>query len=273
MKLVYFGYDVFWPCLAATLELGHEVLAIYSGAPSVHTTVIHRLAEQAQIPVHTDKPSNDSMATLVEAGASLFFCAEYPFRIPLPSELQQAINLHPTLLPHGRGPTPIPWLLLQHAEHAGISFHQMTERFDAGKVLLQQAISLNGTENYDDYVQAAAACARRLMPTLLNQLDALSASAQAQHEGSDWPAISRAQQTIDWRQTVAHILRQVRAFGSLGTYATLHELPLQVLRADGVVQTHGAEPGTILSADACRIKVAVADGWITLAPEDLRRLA
>lgn len=51
-----------------------------------------------------------------------------------------ALNIHPSLLPKYRGPSPIPWAIRNGDRDLGMTIHRMTEKIDAGPVLAQRAI-------------------------------------------------------------------------------------------------------------------------------------
>jgi methionyl-tRNA formyltransferase len=51
----------------------------------------------------------------------------------------RAFNVHPSLLPLHRGCSAVPWQIIEGDQHAGVTFHYMTERFDDGDVILQLA--------------------------------------------------------------------------------------------------------------------------------------
>ena len=137
MKIAYFGYNAFSSCLDLLVRRGHEVVCIYSGESSVHTDRVIRFAELNQIPLCFDKPDQQQMDALVRSGVDIFLSAEYPWKIPVPEQLKYAINIHPTMLPEGRGPTPLPSLILNYPQHAGITFHKMINKFETGILILK----------------------------------------------------------------------------------------------------------------------------------------
>ena len=64
--------------------------------------------------------------TLNELNLDGLICAAYMYRLPV-SELNSrwAVNIHPTLLPEGRGGNPLPYLVDGHGDACGISIHEM----------------------------------------------------------------------------------------------------------------------------------------------------
>mgnify|MGYP000911677664 CR=1 FL=1 len=59
---------------------------------------------------------------------------------------KKSINLHPSLLPKHKGCFSAPWAILDGDEYAGITYHEMREKVDAGNILLQRKIKI---ENID----------------------------------------------------------------------------------------------------------------------------
>lgn len=51
-------------------------------------------------------------------------------------------NLHPSLLPKYRGPTPLFWQFREGEAQFGVTLHRVTERFDDGNILAQQSIEM-----------------------------------------------------------------------------------------------------------------------------------
>ena len=54
-----------------------------------------------------------------------------------------AINVHPSLLPRHRGPLPLFWTYQSDDRVTGVTVHHASERFDAGDVILQEALELS----------------------------------------------------------------------------------------------------------------------------------
>ncbi len=56
------------------------------------------------------------------------------------------INIHPSLLPAWRGPSPVEATILAGESETGVSIIKLSQKMDAGPVFVQEAIKLNGTE-------------------------------------------------------------------------------------------------------------------------------
>jgi methionyl-tRNA formyltransferase len=221
MKIAYFGYDPLFSCLDVFLKQGHEFAVIYTGENSPFSNNVIRFAQKKNIPLCFGQPTLTEMQSLLGIGVELFFSAEYPWKIPVPAELKYAINVHPTLLPEGRGMTPLPQLILKQSIYAGITLHKLSNEFDTGDILLQKPISLVEDETYDSLSDKVFLRTADLLTTLLSDIDGYYKNSLTQGKGSNWPAITAHQQTIDWQQPTANLLTTLRAFGSLGTYADI----------------------------------------------------
>lgn len=53
------------------------------------------------------------------------------------------INIHPSLLPQYRGPTPTFWMLYHGERETGVTFHEMTPEIDQGPILSQLSLPLD----------------------------------------------------------------------------------------------------------------------------------
>ena len=62
----------------------------------------------------------------------------------------QFINLHSSLLPAYRGPTPIFWAMYHGESETGMTIHEMTARIDDGNILAQRAVTLDYSKSVDD---------------------------------------------------------------------------------------------------------------------------
>ena len=67
------------------------------------------------------------------------------------------VNLHPSLLPHGKGSDPVPWGIIQGYSQ-GASIHTVTEKLDSGLIVSQQLIEsdlgMNAGEIYQKCIQS-----------------------------------------------------------------------------------------------------------------------
>lgn len=117
-------------------------LAGASAAPT-----ILNLAWARGVPVYA-VGSPGHPATLAALGAlrpDLICVACFPRRLPetlLALAPLGGLNLHPSLLPAGRGPAPRFWAFRHGHEQGGVTVHALTAALDAGPILRQAAFDL-----------------------------------------------------------------------------------------------------------------------------------
>jgi methionyl-tRNA formyltransferase len=269
MKIAYFGYDPLFSCLDVFLQKGYQLAVIYTGEDSRFSTEVIQFANKNRINLCFTKPSLADTQTLLGVGVELFFSAEYPWKIPVPTDLKYAINVHPTLLPEGKGMTPLPHLILKQSVYAGITLHKLSNDFDAGDVLLQKAISLDDDDTFDSLSDKVFQQTPDLLSLLLSDLDDYYQNSQTQAKGSYWPSITLEQQTLIWQQPTAKLLTTLRAFGSLGTYAVIAGRACVITSASGKCYQHSYYAGQVILSNERHIIVATADGELRIPSTSL----
>ena len=97
---------------------------------------IETLAERLRVPVFYDQ---DSMVS-----TDLLLVSTYHQKIPksVIAQAKYAINLHPSLLPKYRGPTPVAWALKTGDSETGVTAHQLTDVIDWGAVYMQRKVEI-----------------------------------------------------------------------------------------------------------------------------------
>jgi len=71
----------------------------------------------------------------------------YPYRIPeslLDASGLDWFNIHPSLLPVYRGPSPLFWQLRDGLDRIGVTLHRMSPELDMGPILAQRTFDLSG---------------------------------------------------------------------------------------------------------------------------------
>jgi methionyl-tRNA formyltransferase len=113
-----------------------------AGAPTVLD-----LAGRHGLPAYAVSRLADAatLATLAALGPDLIVVACFPRRLPavlLALAPLGGVNLHPSLLPAGRGPNPRFWTFRHGLPRGGVTVHQMTDDLDAGPILAQTSFEL-----------------------------------------------------------------------------------------------------------------------------------
>jgi methionyl-tRNA formyltransferase len=178
------------------------------------------------------------------------------------------INIHPSLLPAYRGPSPISQAILNRDRETGISIQRLALEMDQGDILAREAFPLEGTETAAALSGEMARRAALLLPRVLRGLAAGTLEALPQDGGkaSYCRLLSREDGRIDWGGGAPDIEAQIRAYTPWPLSWTLDgDQRLYILKAGAVSGGEGA-PGTVLDVDRERgILVQTGEGRLAVS--------
>lgn len=269
MRIAYLGRDLFAPCLQAVLEAGHTIVDLRTTHPPGPTLSarVHHLADARGLPVEVGPVGVEQMQAIAARAPDVVVCAGWPRRLPEPARFGlRGVNVHPSLLPDGRGPWPLPHVILKGLDRSGVTVHRLDPAFDAGPILAQRAFAVPGWFDLDDMLRRTRAVAAALLVDCLADFEQRWVQARPQGEGSWWPALTRADRTLDWSQPVAEVFRRARAFGRDGVFATVEGRARTLVGLD-LVEQHG-RPGAVLARSDGRLRIAAQGGSIDFGLAD-----
>lgn len=269
LRIVYVGHDFFSSCLSALISHSDidVPLCITLREGDRRTANIERLAKSAGITLMHGPPTDDVVAAINETDVDLLVCGAYLWRIPVERlQVEWAVNIHPSLLPDGRGPNPIPYLVREYPEVSGVSIHEMTEELDKGPILLQERIGLDPDQGADELILRLFATAPRLLMRLLDDVPGTFERKVPQGEGSFWPEHTPIERTVAVATApVAHVAEQCRRFGALDVIVELVDgMKLSGSRIVGTACDHDFATGKVLAEFASSTIIPVVDGLIRL---------
>ncbi|HZS94485.1 MAG TPA: methionyl-tRNA formyltransferase, partial [Chloroflexota bacterium] len=176
-----------------------------------------------------------------------------------------ALNLHPSLLPRMRGPSPIIVTILEGLQESGVTLMYMTARMDAGPIISQLDVYVPGDATGG---WLTGFMAERSADLLMRDLPAwlegkLEPRAQDEEDATYTKLIKKTDGDIDWRMEAADIERRVRAYNPWPwAYTWFGGRQLRIMRAEVV-------PG---EAERGRVRIA-ADGGVEVGTaRDVLRL-
>lgn len=174
-------------------SVGRGQLPILS--PFMNRTIAQMAWEQ-RIPVVEVGALADAqtLATLASFQPDVICVACWPQRLPralLDLPPLGCLNLHPSLLPAYRGPSPGFWVLRNGEQYTGATIHLMDEHLDTGDIVLQEAFEIPEGISSAALEQGCARLGAPLMARAVRALAAGTASRTPQPaEGSSyysWP--------------------------------------------------------------------------------------
>jgi methionyl-tRNA formyltransferase len=146
--VVYFGMrcDFSVAPLRALLAAGFDVRAVV--LPGVGSaSELDRIAEAAGVPRLQIEGLRDPAVgdAIAEHRSDVIVVACFPWKLPrrlLELPPLGCLNVHPSLLPIGRGPEPVFWTLRRGERRTGATIHRMDRGLDTGPILAQDAIAV-----------------------------------------------------------------------------------------------------------------------------------
>ncbi len=275
MKIAYCGYDFFSAALGSLLEAGLDVYRVFTVSCdncTDYNQYIYDLCRQYQLPVSEKRVDENTVLQLQEEGCELLITAAYYSKIPdlistnkLTNKKIKGINIHPTLLPIGRGVMPLPWVILNSLDQSGVTIHKLTQEFDAGDILQQRSFSLSDHETLESLSAKVQLTAKDLLLEVIHDFDRYWDNAKPQgNTASSWPRPDKARRTLDWNKSVDELERICRAFGKYGCYAQFDNKDWIVSGLNAWTQLHHYEIGSVVHKTNTEMIVAASDGLVSL---------
>lgn len=224
--ILFFGTDRFSaPALEALITAGAHVAAVITKPDSrsgrgqtLQAPLVKTIAETHGIPVWQPTSLRDIAEDIKGLGDVAGVLSSYGKIIPkdiIDLFTPGIINIHPSLLPLLRGPSPIETALLQGDRVSGISLMLLDERMDAGPLYLQQEVPLGAKETASALTERMAQLGADL---LVSSLDAiLSGDTQPSPQEEELATYTHLLKKDDGHVnprnlTAIEIERRVRAF-------------------------------------------------------------
>lgn len=185
-------------------------------------------------------------------------------------------NLHASLLPKYRGAAPINWAVINGETTTGVTTFFLKHEIDTGDIIQQRAVEIGRRDNvevvYDRLMKIGADMTLETVDALLagdvktTPQDSLLAAGE---QPTPAPKIFKETCCIDWNNPAEDVYNLVRGLSPYpAAWTTIvgadgQEFSLKIFETDEPQPATGLTPGTI-SADAKTMRIACADGWLTI---------
>lgn len=232
MRLVYLGssQDSVYPLeylIENSRDSGHEILAVVTQAPKVggrgrQQNIESPLALFAKnngiVCLQPEKASDPAFqSTLLSLAPDVMITCAYGQILNdnfLSIPKRATINIHPSLLPHYRGATPVQTALLDGLRETGVSILFTIKELDAGNIILQKRESIFPEENSGTLMARLFKLSGPLLLEALEKLKDTSFVGKAQDHSqvSLCKKIKKEDGLIIWNKDAKSILNQYRAY-------------------------------------------------------------
>ena len=283
MNIIFFGSSSFSVPLLKSISSNVSVVITKKAKPKgrgylLEDNEVKKTAIASGLPViEIDSFKDESLQRLIDYKPDLFVVASFGLIIPrwaLDMPSIGAVNVHPSLLPLYRGPSPIQWALLNVDEETGITLISMNEKMDAGDIIYQEKVII---AEKDNFITLSERLSRRSAEILFEALDRIEAEGimegvEQRHEMATFTQIiTREMGKIDWHMRARQILGKIKAFALWPTaYTLLDEVSLKIFDAEDFVSGGKELPGTILEKVKDGFVVRTADGAIIVKEVQLQ---
>ena len=264
--------------LRALCESGNVPLAVFTQpdrqagrGKKLKSSPVKIYAQDQNIEVRQPESlkDDDVASEIAEFDVDLMIVAAYGLILPqaiLDAPRQGCLNVHASLLPRWRGAAPIQAAILAGDEETGISLMKMTAGLDNGPVLARQAIRIGDAENAGELHDRLAKLGGEMLCEHLSDIIEGKLSEHAQDDSLVTYAgkIAKGDAAMNWRNTAAELLRQVRAYNP--TPGAFFDVDGEQVKCWSAALGAGqsATAGTVIAAGRDGVDVACGDGVIRM---------
>jgi len=225
LRTVFMGTSTFADMiLSALIEANYNLVAVYTQSNKKNARqqeplkgAVKITAEKNRIPVIQPYRFDDgTISEFKNLKPDLLVVASYG-KI-LPGKILEvpgfgAINVHPSLLPKFRGPSPIQNTLLSGEKETGTTIMLMDKGMDTGDILAQEKMPIGDNETYPEILEKLAVLSRELLlktiPLWIERK--IESKPQNNEEATLCQLIEREDGRIIWAAEAQAIFSQYRA--------------------------------------------------------------
>jgi methionyl-tRNA formyltransferase len=186
------------PESATVLEYDSHALPVIS--PFVQRSILHTAWDKGvSLFAARDLASRETAGTLSMVRADVACVACFPRRIPpelLHVPRRGFLNVHPSLLPDYRGPSPLFWQFQAGEVRTGVTVHWMDAEFDTGPLADQRLVPLADGISEADATGLMARAGARLLVEVLDHVAAGEIPYRKQPPGGQYQPYPREEDFV-----------------------------------------------------------------------------
>lgn len=252
------GVSTTTPTLNGLVSAGYEVAAVVinnqrTRSRSAQEPEIVNTANDLEIPVIQNKPSHElknELAMLTPALGVLVAYGQIVSQEIIDLFPCGIINIHPSLLPKHRGPTPIESIILNGERHTGISVMKLVADMDSGPIYGQRTISvpakITKQELANKLLSLGSEALINLLPSILH--NNIVPTPQLNREATYDNKVSKKDGQVNWHRPAQVLEREVRAYAKWPKSTTVIANHQVIINTADVVDTTGT-PGKYVATN------------------------
>ena len=269
--------DIAAQSLAALIDAGHEICAVYTradkpvGRKQVLTAPpVKQLAVRHGIPVYQPATLRDGRAEEVFRTLAPDLVVVVAYGRILPPELLHiarlgCINLHVSLLPQYRGSAPIQWAVIHGDAETGVTIMQLDEGCDTGDILMVERVAIGPEETSGELFDRVAAIGAKTLVRAVALLDEgkLAPQKQDDSQATQAPMLKKEMARFAFDQSAAALHDLIRGMNPWPVaFFEYGGKKVKVLASRTAENPSGAPAGAVLATKP--LTIACADGALQL---------
>ncbi len=183
-------------------------------------------------------------------------------------------NLHASLLPKYRGAAPINWAIIKGEKETGLTTFFIKHRIDTGDLLFQERIPIGENETAGELHDRMMLKGAGLVLKTVKAIESGNYELKKQDESlvCHAPKIFHDTCEIDFNKSTLEVHNFIRGLSPWPGAWTKVEvdqpsegkqlLELKIFRTEKEIGDHDFEPGTMVSGNRKKLKIATGDGFV-----------
>jgi len=257
-KTIFWGTSEFAvPALKKLCAIGYKPLAIYTapdkpvGRKQVLTHPPVKIAAQtlgAPVLQPATLKSDEQFEQFQQLEPDLCITVAYGKIIPekwLAVPRFGFLNIHPSLLPRHRGPTPIQTAILNGDKETGVTIMKLDKEVDRGPLLANSKFQIPNSKQYQEIERELSMLGTELLVKTLPKYLAGEIKPQEQDhsQATFTKKFTREDGKIDWKRPAEKIHNQIRALNpEPGTWTKWNSQLLSILESELTENIKDSEP-------------------------------
>ena len=277
LKIIYFGspyYSVL--LLKKIISLGHHVpLVISQGSKKtrrgkiIHTPIYEFCEKNKLRCITPDEYSKNIVEEISTIKADLGIVYAYGKLIPqnvVDITKLGIMNLHCSLLPAYRGAAPIQHALINNESITGITYFEINEKIDEGKIILNELYTIKESDNctsvQDNLTNIAIECCSEA-------IDKMCSKEYSQSTVIEKPTyakkIIKEDACLSWDMNIRLIFNKIRALHIWPVARIdLYGEEIKILDANCSEENHDYPLGSVASFSKNELVIAVKGGFLSI---------
>ena len=274
MKMIFMGSsDYGMPVLKNLIAENFNIVSVYTKSDPItkiklkQSNPIESLAISNQIPVHLPKKIDEKeIDLLTKIAPDIIIVAAYGLYLP-PKIIDLpkfgCLNIHPSLLPKYRGPSPVISTILSDEKATGVSIIKINNKLDAGPMLKSQIVNRICNETAYDLTKRLFSIGSELLIDIIPRWikNEISPISQKESDATFTKKITKSDGEIKWNLSSKEIYLKTLAYNPWPkTYSWWNgkRIILTKMQLTSTKENNNVAPGTIIRTSSNNIAISTA---------------